>query len=317
MATRGTARRRGPARPTSPSSTFLADAVTKVILPEFKKRGKPFVLVFWSRDPDATQHNQGDSLGDLATGINGPTSRRAVQQRRRNPAPHPRRAGERSRAGRNDRSSSPPTTAFRPSAGATWTPRDTPRRARRQSGARPTSAPVICRPELRGDRRRRAPGDAAVRSRPDGDRPRRPLRATRRSAPKEHPSKGDGLIGPSCEANGSARGEGDRRGQWRDGPHLRSRRRRRADRGRGDVPCWDRTTSTRCSSTPPARCRARSACGTSTSRGAPVLAGAVDRRGVPKTFSRDPHDPLRTRSTSRTMTCSKGRGGTAASAGPT
>jgi arylsulfatase A-like enzyme len=57
---------------------FLADAVTKVILPELKKRGKPFVLVFWSRDPDATQHNQGDSLGDLATGINGPTSKAAV-----------------------------------------------------------------------------------------------------------------------------------------------------------------------------------------------------------------------------------------------
>jgi arylsulfatase A-like enzyme len=57
---------------------FLADAVTKVILPELKKRGKPFLLVFWSRDPDATQHNQGDSLGDLATGINGPTSRSAV-----------------------------------------------------------------------------------------------------------------------------------------------------------------------------------------------------------------------------------------------
>ena len=58
---------------------FLTDAVTKVILPEFKKRGRPFVLVFWSRDPDATQHNQGDSLGDLATGINGPSSRSAVR----------------------------------------------------------------------------------------------------------------------------------------------------------------------------------------------------------------------------------------------
>ncbi|HEX3904614.1 MAG TPA: alkaline phosphatase family protein [Polyangia bacterium] len=57
---------------------FLADAVTKVILPEFKKRGKPFVLIFWSRDPDATQHNQGDSLGELSPGINGPTSRAAV-----------------------------------------------------------------------------------------------------------------------------------------------------------------------------------------------------------------------------------------------
>jgi Type I phosphodiesterase / nucleotide pyrophosphatase len=57
---------------------FLADAVTKVILPEFKKRGKPFVLMFWSRDPDATQHNQGDSLGELSPGINGATSKAAI-----------------------------------------------------------------------------------------------------------------------------------------------------------------------------------------------------------------------------------------------
>ncbi|HLK91202.1 MAG TPA: alkaline phosphatase family protein [Polyangia bacterium] len=58
---------------------YLANAVTKVLLPEFKRRGKPFVLVFWSRDPDATQHNQGDSLGDLSVGINGPTSKAAVR----------------------------------------------------------------------------------------------------------------------------------------------------------------------------------------------------------------------------------------------
>jgi len=29
------------------------------------------VLVFWSRDPDGTQHNQGDSLNQLVPGING------------------------------------------------------------------------------------------------------------------------------------------------------------------------------------------------------------------------------------------------------
>ena len=57
---------------------YLADAVTKVLLPALEKRGKPFVMVFWSRDPDATQHNQGDSLGELTVGINGPTSRAAV-----------------------------------------------------------------------------------------------------------------------------------------------------------------------------------------------------------------------------------------------
>src|SRR5262245_20854511 len=45
----------------------------------FKAAGKPFVLVYWSRDPDGTQHNQGDSLGKLVPGINGPTSLAAVK----------------------------------------------------------------------------------------------------------------------------------------------------------------------------------------------------------------------------------------------
>src|ERR1041384_3511872 len=44
-----------------------------------KRREKPFVLVFWSRDPDGTQHNQGDSLGQLVPGINGPTSLAGVK----------------------------------------------------------------------------------------------------------------------------------------------------------------------------------------------------------------------------------------------
>jgi len=34
---------------------------------------------FWSRDPDGTQHNQGDSLNKLSPGINGPTSKAAVR----------------------------------------------------------------------------------------------------------------------------------------------------------------------------------------------------------------------------------------------
>lgn len=58
---------------------YLADAATKAVLPLFKARGKPFVLVFWSRDPDGTQHNQGDSLNTVTPGINGPTSRAAVR----------------------------------------------------------------------------------------------------------------------------------------------------------------------------------------------------------------------------------------------
>jgi hypothetical protein len=53
---------------------YFADVATKVVLPLFKARNKPFMMVFWSRDPDGTQHNQGDSLGRLLPGIGGPTS---------------------------------------------------------------------------------------------------------------------------------------------------------------------------------------------------------------------------------------------------
>ena len=57
---------------------WFADATTKVVLPKFARGSRPFVLVFWSRDPDGTQHNQGDSLNKLQPGINGPTSKAAV-----------------------------------------------------------------------------------------------------------------------------------------------------------------------------------------------------------------------------------------------
>lgn len=57
---------------------FFADVATKTVLPWFKARTAPFVMVFWSRDPDGTQHNQGDSLGRLIPGINGPASLAAI-----------------------------------------------------------------------------------------------------------------------------------------------------------------------------------------------------------------------------------------------
>ena len=57
---------------------WFADAATTAILPAFVRSGQPFVLLFWSRDPDGTQHNQGDSLGKLQPGINGPTSRAGI-----------------------------------------------------------------------------------------------------------------------------------------------------------------------------------------------------------------------------------------------
>lgn len=58
---------------------WFADATTKAVLPTFKQNGKPFVLVYWSRDPDGTQHNQGDSLNSLIPGINGATSRASIK----------------------------------------------------------------------------------------------------------------------------------------------------------------------------------------------------------------------------------------------
>jgi arylsulfatase A-like enzyme len=58
---------------------YFADVAAKAVLPMFKARNKPFVLVFWSRDPDGSQHNQGDSLDKLEPGINGPTSLAAIR----------------------------------------------------------------------------------------------------------------------------------------------------------------------------------------------------------------------------------------------
>ncbi|HEY1472853.1 MAG TPA: alkaline phosphatase family protein [Pseudolabrys sp.] len=58
---------------------YFTDVATKIVLPMFKARNKPFVLVFWSRDPDGTQHNQGDSLNALTPGINGPSSLAAIK----------------------------------------------------------------------------------------------------------------------------------------------------------------------------------------------------------------------------------------------
>ena len=59
--------------------TWFARVAADVLLPRFKAANQPFVMVFWSRDPDGTQHNQGDSLNTLTPGINGPTSKAAIR----------------------------------------------------------------------------------------------------------------------------------------------------------------------------------------------------------------------------------------------
>ena len=58
---------------------YFVDVATRVALPAFRKRHQPFAMVFWSRDPDGTQHNQGDSLNHLTPGINGPTTFAAIR----------------------------------------------------------------------------------------------------------------------------------------------------------------------------------------------------------------------------------------------
>ena len=63
---------------------WFADAATKAILPAFAKSPEPFVLVYWSGDPDHTQHAQGDSLNQLSPGINGATSNAAIRNADRN-----------------------------------------------------------------------------------------------------------------------------------------------------------------------------------------------------------------------------------------
>ncbi|WP_443748229.1 alkaline phosphatase family protein [Asticcacaulis solisilvae] len=65
--------------PNSYQQQWFVDVATKVVLPRFAKAGQPFAIVYWSRDPDGTQHNNGDSLNKLSPGINGPTSLAAVR----------------------------------------------------------------------------------------------------------------------------------------------------------------------------------------------------------------------------------------------
>ena len=52
---------------------WLMKATTRIVLPHFRETGKPFALLFWSRDPDMSQHNTKDSVGEMTPGINGPT----------------------------------------------------------------------------------------------------------------------------------------------------------------------------------------------------------------------------------------------------
>ena len=58
---------------------WFSRVAAEVLLPRFKQDGRPFAMVYWSRDPDGTQHNEGDSLNALKPGINGPTSMAGIR----------------------------------------------------------------------------------------------------------------------------------------------------------------------------------------------------------------------------------------------
>jgi hypothetical protein len=75
----GDVRKPGTLQTNATQQDYFLGAATKVVLPLFKQRARPFMLVFWSRDPDGTHHNQGDSLNRLVPGINGPTSLAAIR----------------------------------------------------------------------------------------------------------------------------------------------------------------------------------------------------------------------------------------------
>jgi arylsulfatase A-like enzyme len=75
----GDARTPGTTVPNTAQQAYFSDVATRVVLPMFKARNQPFVLVFWSRDPDGTQHNTGDSLNTVTPGINGPSSMAGIR----------------------------------------------------------------------------------------------------------------------------------------------------------------------------------------------------------------------------------------------
>ena len=70
-----------PAAPPPPGDINVAsliDDVTSRVLPGLVKGGKPFVLLFWSPEPDQTQHSYDEPLASLTPSINGAGSRAAV-----------------------------------------------------------------------------------------------------------------------------------------------------------------------------------------------------------------------------------------------
>jgi arylsulfatase A-like enzyme len=64
--------------PNLTQQSWLTSLTTQVLIPDLKNAGKPFVMLFWSRDPDATQHSAIDSSGHIVPGINSIDAHAAI-----------------------------------------------------------------------------------------------------------------------------------------------------------------------------------------------------------------------------------------------
>jgi len=65
--------------PNNAQQQYLIAVATNVVLPKLAASGHPFAMLYWSRDPDATQHAQKDGVGKLTPGINGPTAMAGIK----------------------------------------------------------------------------------------------------------------------------------------------------------------------------------------------------------------------------------------------
>ena len=65
--------------PNTAQQQYLIAVATKVVLPKLAASGHPFAMLYWSRDPDASQHSAKDSFGKLSPGINSASGRAGIK----------------------------------------------------------------------------------------------------------------------------------------------------------------------------------------------------------------------------------------------
>ena len=239
-----TPRRRAPRSPMSRSRPTWPTSPAKVVLPMFKARNKPFVLVFWSRDPDGSQHNTGDSLNTITPGINGPTSMAGIKNADNNLAQLRKALDDLGLAAStnimvsSDHGFSTISKESKTSPSAKISYDDTPK--------------DFLPDGLRRHRSGEGAGPAAV-------RPQRQERTRRRQCPSQ------GRQRPARQ--GSRKARYGRRHQWRIGPDLYSEQGTQARWTAPSRRCWNRIMSAASSSmTSSGVSRARCRCRNSASR---------------------------------------------------